>query len=70
VCGAPDRQALDRLAAALTARVRSDGAIAFRPDAPALQLNTWCAMFACQALDWYARWRRDGSLIASADQVV
>jgi hypothetical protein len=49
-----DAEPLDRLADALVARVRPDGAIAFRPDAEPPQLNTWCAMFAEQALRWHA----------------
>jgi hypothetical protein len=50
---------LDRLASALIARVHGDGAVPFRVDAPAPQLNAWCAMFAEQALRWYGRWRAE-----------
>ena len=49
-----ETETLDRLAKALAARVRPDGSIAFRPDAEPPQLNTWCAMFAEQALRWHA----------------
>ena len=56
--GAPDDAALDRLAAALIARVRADGTLPFRPDVPAPQPNAWCAMFAEQALRWHALARR------------
>lgn len=58
VAGAPDDATLDRLAAALVARVRADGTLPFRPDVPAPQPNAWCAMFAEQALRWHARARR------------
>jgi hypothetical protein len=49
-----DAEVLERFADALVARVRPDGAIAFRPDADPPQINTWCAMFAEQALRWHA----------------
>jgi hypothetical protein len=58
VDGAPDEATLDRLAAALVARVRADGTLPFRPDVPDPQPNAWCAMFAEQALRWHARARR------------
>lgn len=52
IAGAPTPAQLDRLAAALAARVSPDGALAFRPDPPLP--NVWCAMFAEQALRWHA----------------
>ncbi len=61
--GAPLETAIDSLANALMARVRIDGSIAFRPDSERPQINSWCAMFAQQALDWYARWRSAGALV-------
>lgn len=70
VDGAPDVAALDRLAAALIARVRPDGAIAFRPDAESAQLNTWCAMFGVQALAWFARWRTGHALDVDASAII
>lgn len=45
---------LDALAAALVQRVRADGSISFQPDSEREQINVWCAMFAEQALGWYA----------------
>lgn len=53
VPGAPEAARLDAMAAALAARVDAQGAIAFRTDAEPLA-NTWCAMFAEQALRWHA----------------
>jgi len=44
-------------------RVQTDGSIAFRPDAEEPQVNSWCAMFAQQALDWFSRWRATGALV-------
>jgi hypothetical protein len=61
VAGSPADAALDRLAGALSRRVRPDGAIAFRPDAAPPELNSWCAMFAEQALRWYVHWRQTGA---------
>lgn len=58
VPGAPSRTRLDALAEVLVARVAADGSIPFRSDAPPLA-NTWCAMFAEQALRWHAQ---DGAL--------
>ena len=60
---APSDGAIESLVTAITARVRPDGSIAFRPDTDSLQLNSWCAMFAQQALDWYSRWRDGDSLV-------
>ena len=60
---APRDTAIDSLAIALMARVRADGSIAFRPDSERPQINSWCAMFAQQALDWYSRWRATGDLV-------
>jgi len=51
--GAPSQERLQLLAQALARRVRDDGSIAFRTDAAPLA-NTWCAMFAEQALRWHA----------------
>lgn len=53
VAGAPDPARLEAMAFALAARVDADGTIPFRTDAPPLA-NTWCAMFAEQALRWHA----------------
>ena len=52
--GAPSPERLAPLAAALCARVRSDGAVPFQPGDPPLA-NTWCAMFAEQALRWWTQ---------------
>ena len=71
IAGAPSDPAIDSLANALMARVRSDGSIAFRPDSEEPQINSWCAMFAQQALDWLSRWRATGELagISASDLV-
>ncbi len=66
VDGAPSDRAIETLVNALMARVRTDGSIAFRPDSGEPQINSWCAMFAQQALDWYSRWRTTGALIGIA----
>src|SRR4030095_1016289 len=68
---APLDATIDSLANALMDRVRADGSIAFRPDSEKPQINTWCAMFAQQALDWYSRWRTTGALsgISASDLV-
>jgi hypothetical protein len=54
---APTDTQLERLAAALVARVDHEGTIAFDPAAASPQPNVWCAMFAEQALRWFADWR-------------
>lgn len=54
VPGAPEAARLDAMAHTLAARVDADGAIPFRSDAAPLA-NTWCAMFAEQALRWHAQ---------------
>jgi hypothetical protein len=41
----------------LLGRVADDGSIVFDPAAPTREPNVWCAMFAEQALRWYADWR-------------
>jgi len=64
----PDAQ-LDRLAAALVARVAHDGTIAFDPAAVSPQPNVWCAIFAEQALRWFADWR-DGISSARIEALV
>jgi hypothetical protein len=69
VPGAPSDCSLDQLAGALLARVCPDGSIAFGPDAAAPQPNAWCAMFAEQALRWYADWR-DGTPTARIEALV
>ena len=63
VNGAPSDRVIDSLANALVTRVQTDGSIAFRPDAEEPQVNSWCAMFAQQALDWFSRWRATGALV-------
>ena len=60
VAAAPIGATLDRLATALLARVARNGAIVFDPAAAAPQPNVWCAIFAEQALRWYANWRDNG----------
>lgn len=55
----------DRLAAALCARVDEDGRLPFRVDIDQPQPNVWCAMFAEQALRWYAQARRGQALPAA-----
>jgi len=72
-CGerrAPADGVLDQLADNLVARVRGDGGIAFREGQEAPQLNVWCAMFAEQALSWYAQWRGLRTLNANAWDIV
>jgi hypothetical protein len=64
--GAPSDAVIDSLANALMARVRPDGSIAFRPDSEEPQINSWCAMFAQQALDWFGRWRATGALVGTS----
>jgi hypothetical protein len=54
VPGAPAAAALAPLAQALAARVQPDGSMPFRGDAAPLA-NTWCAMFAEQALRWWTQ---------------
>lgn len=61
---------LDRLAAQLAQRVRSDGALPFVPEATPLALNVWSAMFAEQALTWYAAWRGGRALGMSPLSIV
>ena len=60
VLSAPSDAQLDRLATALLARVDHAGTIAFDIAAVSPQPNVWCAMFAEQALRWFADWR-DGA---------
>jgi hypothetical protein len=67
---APETKQLDRLAAQLIQRVAHDGSIAFRPDGAFRQCNVWCAMFAEQALSWYARWRAGETLGVNASDIV
>lgn len=67
---APSTTQLDLLAAQLVRRVEADGAIAFRPDAMVKQRNVWCAMFAEQALSWYASWRLGEPLTVAAVDIV
>ncbi|MEO8672868.1 MAG: hypothetical protein ABI411_16230 [Tahibacter sp.] len=64
--GAPAASSLTRLAQQLVGRVLPDGTIAFRPDVKEPQANVWCAMFAEQALRWYARQARGEQLPAAA----
>ena len=42
----------------------------FRPDGEFRQCNVWCAMFAEQALSWYARWRAGEALGVTAADIV
>lgn len=58
---APSDLQLGRLAAALLARIDRHGTIAFDPVAASPAANVWCAIFAEQALRWYADWRDDAS---------
>lgn len=67
---APEDPVLARLAAALAAAVDTAGGVAFRSDRPGAERNVWCAMFAEQALDWYARWHARRWLDATADDLV
>ena len=67
---APRQAALDQLAANLLARVHDDGAITFCEGVQPPQRNVWCAMFAEQALSWYARWRTDRRLAVNAWDLV
>lgn len=57
IVDSPSDHSLDLLAAALLGRVADDGSIVFDPAAPTREPNVWCAMFAEQALRWYADWR-------------
>jgi hypothetical protein len=57
IAASPSDATLDRLAGALLARVAGDGSIVFDPEAATREPNVWCAMFAEQALRWYAEWR-------------
>ncbi len=63
--GDADGADVERVAAALCARVGADGRLPFRVDVDAPQPNVWCAMFAEQALRWYARNGRAASLPAA-----
>jgi hypothetical protein len=69
VVGAPGDAALQKLADALVARVSEEGTLSFVPDQNGVLANTWCAMFAEQALRWYARWR-DGQALPDAEWLV
>lgn len=64
LCDAADERA-DTLAAALCARVDAGGRLPFRVDLDQPQPNVWCAMFAEQALRWYAQARRGQALPAA-----
>jgi hypothetical protein len=57
IVNSPSDHSLDLLADALLGRVADDGSIVFDPAAPTREPNVWCAMFAEQALRWYADWR-------------
>lgn len=67
--GAPDDTTLQRLADALVARVSDAGTLSFVPDQTGVLANAWCAMFAEQALRWYAHWRR-GEALPDAEWLV
>lgn len=70
VVGAPDADALGKLAGALIERVDTSGRIAFVPDASAAASpNVWCGMFAEQALRWYAAWC-EGKALPGAEWLV
>lgn len=56
---------VERIATALCARIDAAGRLPFRVDVNAPQPNVWCAMFAEQALRWYARARRGEPLPAA-----
>ena len=61
IVGAPSDYSLDLLASALLGRVARDGSIVFDPAAAMREPNVWCAMFAEQALRWYADWRENAT---------
>lgn len=65
LCGDAGGAAVERVAQALCARVDQAGRLPFRVDVPAPQPNVWCAMFAEQALRWYARAQRGQPLPAA-----
>ncbi len=56
---------VERVAANLADRVDAAGRLPFRLDVAAPQPNVWCAMFAEQALRWYAQARRGEPLPAA-----
>lgn len=56
---------VEQVAQALCARVDAGGRLPFRVDVTAPQPNVWCAMFAEQALRWYARAHRGHALPAA-----
>lgn len=60
-----DGPQVEQVAQALCARVDEQGRLPFRVDVPAPQANVWCAMFAEQALRWYACARRGHALPAA-----
>lgn len=62
---AADGADVERVANALCTRVDAAGRLPFRVDVNALQPNVWCAMFAEQALRWYARALRGEALPAA-----
>ena len=66
---APDAATQKRLAGNLVGRVGADGAIAFQPSQAGSQGNVWCAMFAEQALAWYADRDRHAVAISARDIV-
>lgn len=66
---APDDATLQRLADALLTRVSDSGTLAFLPEQDGKLANVWCAMFAEQALRWYAGWR-DGKAPPAAEWLV
>jgi len=68
--GVSRRRELDRLADTLAQYVRPDGALPFSPNADAVQLNVWTAMFAEQALSLAACEPREIARWAASPTIV
>ena len=66
---APSAETLDRLSAALLARIGSGKFLSFNSEQGS-QANVWCTMFAEQALRWYAGFRNDSARRPSAAALV
>jgi hypothetical protein len=69
LCGDAGAASTDALVENLCARVDDHGRLPFRVDIPDPQPNVWCAMFAEQALRWFAR-ARQGLALPAAEWLV
>lgn len=65
-----DEARMARMAVALADAVDADGGVGFRLDRPTPERNTWCAMFAEQALAGWLRAQATGRSGLDADDIV